>query len=75
MMRDLLKSHFNAFGLLVFCLILHSCVNTITGNEDKDEETSDDFMSGTIPINIVAESLHKQIYNKNFESYIGLYAY
>ena len=71
-MNDKRRTYFNSFYYFVFCLVLHSCVNTITGNEDEDENNS---LVGTTQITIVDKVIHQQIYNKNFETSIGLFAY
>ena len=68
-MNDKRRTYFNSFYYFVFCLVLHSCVNTITGNEDEDENNS---LVGTTQITIVDKVIHQQIYNKNFETSIGL---
>ena len=55
---------------VLISLVFLSCVNTLPGDEEQ-ENTEPNI--GTTAIKVTAPTLHKQIYNKDYESAIGLY--
>ena len=67
--------YLNNLSGVYFCifisLVFLSCVNTLTSDEKQEDTDTNEI--GTTSIKIVAPNLHKQIYNKDYETAIGLY--